>query len=205
MNAYIMPPKRINPLLRLAIAFAERKTGKEMLVARLLSWYPKAAIGAGVLESLVAHKDKTITERLPKLVRMQVSFNASCPFCIDMNASDYTSLGISREELEGLQGLRNLDVIASFTGRERLALEYAAALTRTPISVSEELISGMKSAFTEREIVIIVSTVAQVNFWTRMVQGFGVPPTGFSLSCPELNLERYQSVYCPFRVTDQGR
>ena len=47
MKAYIEPPARIPLVLRLGTWVAERKTGKPMLAARLLAWYPKAAIGAG--------------------------------------------------------------------------------------------------------------------------------------------------------------
>jgi len=56
VKAYFDPPKRTPLILRLGTWIAERKTGKPMLVARLLSWYPKAAIGAAVMESLVAHR-----------------------------------------------------------------------------------------------------------------------------------------------------
>jgi hypothetical protein len=74
MKAYINPPKRIPLFLRLGIWIAERKTGKSMLAARILAWYPKAAVGAGVMESLVAHGEGAATARLLKLLRMQVSF-----------------------------------------------------------------------------------------------------------------------------------
>jgi len=122
MEAYIKPPKRIPFFLRFAIQFAEHKTRKEMLVARILSWYPKAALGAGILESLVAHKDKKITARMLKLIRMQVSFKASCPFCIDMNSSEYSKLNITKEEIEVLQGIRNIDSVESFTSEENMPL-----------------------------------------------------------------------------------
>lgn len=194
MNAYIKSPKRIPLFLRLAIWFAEHKTGKEMLVARILSWYPKAAIGAGVLESLVAHKDKKITERMLKLIRMQVSFMASCPFCIDMNSTEYKKLHITQEEIEVLQGIKNIEEIKSLTYEEKIVLKYAVALTITPISISSELLDSILNVFTEREIVIIVSTIAQVNFWTRLIQGVGVPPAGFSLSCTELHIEKYKTL-----------
>jgi hypothetical protein len=40
-----------------------------------------------------------------------------------------------------------------------------------------------KANFTEREIVILASTAAQVNYWTRLLQALGVPPAGFSDHC----------------------
>lgn len=53
--AIIAEPRRPNPLLRLGVAVAERLTGRRLLPARLLAWYPRAALGSGILESLVAH------------------------------------------------------------------------------------------------------------------------------------------------------
>ena len=97
MNAYINPPKRLPLVLRFGTWIAERRTGRPMLAARLLAWYPKAAIGAGVMESLVAHQSGKATARLLKLVRLQVSFMASCAFCIDMNSAGYADSGIKRQ------------------------------------------------------------------------------------------------------------
>ena len=63
----ISSPRRIPILLRIGIWAAERMTGRQMLPARVLAWYPKAAIGSGVLEALVAHREPD--ERLLKIVR----------------------------------------------------------------------------------------------------------------------------------------
>ncbi len=106
---------------------------------------------------------------------------ASCPFCIDMNSSEYSSLGITPIEIEALQGLRDIEKTDSFNSGERLALLYARALTRTPITIDPGLLQDVLKTFSEREIVVIVSTIAQVNFWTRLIQGIGVPPVGFNM------------------------
>jgi alkylhydroperoxidase family enzyme len=41
----------------------------------------------------------------------------------------------------------------------------------------------LKQHFTEREIVILASTAAQVNYWARLIQALGIPPAGFSDHC----------------------
>ena len=102
MNAFIEPPRKISILLRLGIWVSEKITGRMMLPARILAWYPKVAIGSGVLESLVAHKF------LP------------------------------------------------------------------------DFIDQIKANFDEREIVILASTAAQVNYWARLIQALGIPPAGYS-------------------------
>lgn len=178
-------------ILRLGTWIAERKTGKTMLPARILAWYPKAAIGAGVMESLVAHEEGRATARLLKLLRMQVSFMASCPFCIDMNSVEFAESGISESEIEALQERRSLDELQSFSQEEKLALKYARALTATPVRIDPELLEEVLAVFSERELVVIASTIAQVNYWTRMIRGLGIPPAGFSASCSVLRIEEY--------------
>jgi alkylhydroperoxidase family enzyme len=173
-----------------------------MLAARLLAWYPKAAIGAGVMESLVAHQAGKATARLLKLLRLQVSFMASCPFCIDMNSAEYADFGISDREIEVLQGRRNLGTVDSLSREETLALRYARALTATPIKMDSGLLDELLSTFNEQELVVIASTIAQVNFWTRMIQGLGVPPAGFSETCSILRLEDYETLYKAGTQTD---
>lgn len=183
MAAFINAPKKIPLLLRPGIWLSKKVTGKDLEVPRLLSWYPKAAIGSAVFESLVAHKDKTISERMLKLVRMQASFAASCPFCIDMNSAEYAKSGITPEELSALQDHTLISNTHSFSTREKLALEYARLISATPLSFPAEFVQSLKQHFTEREIVLLATTAAQVNYWARLIQGLGIPPAGFSGAC----------------------
>ena len=37
----------------------------------------------------------------------------------------------------------------------------------------------LTAAFSEREVVIVVTTSAQVNFWARTIAGLGIPAAGF--------------------------
>ena len=56
------------------------------------------------------------------------------------------------------------------------------------------LLGELLATFSEREMVVMASTIAQVNFWTRMIQGLGVPPAGFSGTCSILRLEDYATL-----------
>ncbi len=181
--AYLKEPRRIPLLLRLGIMLSERVTGKRMEAARLLAWYPKAALGAGVLEALVAHEAEGISKRLLQLIRLQVSLTAFCTFCIDMNGASFEAQAITETEVRALQGRLSLEEVPTFSERERTALRYARCLTETPIHVDPSLVAAMNACFDARQFTIVVSTIGQVNFWTRTIQGFGVPPAGFSDRC----------------------
>jgi alkylhydroperoxidase family enzyme len=180
MNAFIDPPHKISIFLRLGILVSEKVTGRRMLPARILAWYPKTALGSGILESLVAHRDGRLDERTLKLVRMAASFAAACPFCIDMNSHEHASLGIDANEVLALRGQVTLESVVSFSARERLAIQYARLISQTPLKFQPDFIDRLKANFEEREMVILASTAAQVNYWARLIQALGIPPAGFS-------------------------
>ncbi|MCJ7435995.1 MAG: hypothetical protein MUO77_21150 [Anaerolineales bacterium] len=178
ITAFINQPKRISFLLKLGILISERITGKIMLPARILAWYPKAAIGSGVMEALVAHEDGQMTQRMLKLIRMTASYAVACPFCIDMNLYEYQDVGITDEEAKSLRG--DVEQVDTFSEHEKLAIAYTRVISQTPLKFHPDLVERVKSAFTEREFVILASTVAQVNYWARLIQALGIPPAGFN-------------------------
>jgi alkylhydroperoxidase family enzyme len=177
LPAFITPPRRIPLPLRLGLWIAKRASGEDTLVARLLTWYPKAAVGAGVMEALVAHDVGRVDERMLKLVRMTVSSVVDCPFCVGFNGRDWQR-HITDEELAVVQGRRDASGIATFDEAERLAMEYARALSATPIVVPREMGQRLTEHFSEREIVVLATTDAQVGYWARVAQGLGCPAPG---------------------------
>ena len=183
MNAFIPEPARAPFVLRVAIRIAEKFTGQRMLPARLLSWYPRAAIGSGALESFTAHGRNEAEKRLLRLVRLQTAFAISCPFCIDMNAFELAGHGVSRQEFEALRDGFPDGFPKSLSLRETTALEYARLISATPLNFPLEFIARLNAEFSEREIVMLAATASQVNYWGRLIQSLGIPPAGFTEEC----------------------
>ncbi|PKN89144.1 MAG: hypothetical protein CVU51_01730 [Deltaproteobacteria bacterium HGW-Deltaproteobacteria-1] len=183
MKAFIEPPNSIPFYLRIGIWISRKVTGRDLLPGKLLAWYPKAAISSGIMEALVAHKYKTLNKRILKLVRLRTSFTVACPFCIDMNSYDFDQFGITPEEISALQGRIAITSVNTFSLREIIAMEYAVLISQSPLLFSQDFVDKLKANFTEREIVILASTAAQVNYWARLLQALGVPPAGFSDHC----------------------
>ncbi len=192
--SFIEPPPRLPLFLRLGLFLVERKLGRKLLANRILAWYPRAAIGSGVMEALVAHDEPEVPRRLLALIRMRTSFLVSCPFCIDMNAAGYEGKGLSDEEIRGLQGSVGLESIGTLSAAEKAALRYVECICATPVSFPQAVIDGMREHFSPRAIVIVASTCAQVNFWARLIQSLGVSPAGFSGTCPILRLDSFQTL-----------
>ena len=184
--AYIKEPHIIKPI-ELIISLAEKKLGKKMLPARLLLWAPKAFVSSMILEGLISHKKGSVSERMLKLIRMRVSLLITCPFCIDMNSAGFRKHNITNEEVMAMQGLVSIRGVTTFSYKERLVLYFAVGLVRTPIKQNPRLIKAMTRGFSEKEYATIVTTIAQVDYWTRVIQGFGIKPAGFLESC-DVNL-----------------
>lgn len=183
--AVIPAPRRPNPLLRLGIAFSERTVGKRLEPARLLAWYPKAAIGFGVMESLVAHHDGRLSKRLLQLVRLVASFAVGCPFCIDLNGMGKERNRLTDDEVRAvarLAGGAEPDWPATVSDLERIATRYAMALSATP-TLPDDVLAEVTVTFTPREVVVLATTAAQVNAWARLIRGLGIQPAGFSDTC----------------------
>ncbi|MEQ1606624.1 MAG: carboxymuconolactone decarboxylase family protein [Pyrinomonadaceae bacterium] len=183
MSAFIREPARLPFLLKLAIWIAERFTGKVMLPARILAWYPKAAIGSGFLEGFTAHGRTDAEKRLLRLVRLQAACTVACPFCFDMNSFEYEKHGISESELAGFLAGFEGGFSSTFSHRDKLALEYSRLISATPLSFPDDFVVRLKAEFSEREIVMLAATAAQVNYWARLIQAMGIPPVGFSDKC----------------------
>ncbi len=175
--AFIQPPRRIPLYLRFGLWVVRRRTGRELLPPRLLAWYPKAAIGSAVLEGLIAHRDGRITVRMLKMVRMAVSFRVNCPFCMGLNSEGWEEL-MTEEELGAVQGRVETTSVASLSAMEGLSIEYARKSSETPLAFTPEFGARLTDVFTEREIVVLATTSAQVNYWARLIQAMGCPPIG---------------------------
>jgi alkylhydroperoxidase family enzyme len=180
MKQLINEPSRIPFFLRIGVWLSEKITGKRMAPARLLAWSPRLAFGAAIFESLTIHKDPTLSQRLLKLVRIQVSLNVSCPFCIDMNSAEKEQYNITWEEIKSMQGEVQNQLVDSLSSKEKLALELANRVSQTPPTVDEQFSQRLKTLFSEREILVLIATASQVNYWARLTRSMGVTPAGFS-------------------------
>ena len=180
-KAYIEPPKKLPLFIRLGAWISKKVVKKDVMIPKLLAWYPKTAISSDIMESLVAHDDKEINKRILKIIRVQVSVMIACPFCIDMNAFEFDKAGLTIDEVNAI---RSGDYkFHSFSEKEQLVMEYVNIVTKTPVIIPEETVANLHKQFSERGIVIIASTIAQVNYWARLIRSLGIPVAGFGDIC----------------------
>ncbi|MGC2196960.1 MAG: hypothetical protein WA628_19955 [Terriglobales bacterium] len=67
-----------------------------------------------------------------------------------------------------------------FSETEQLVLEYADAMTLTPVEVSDTLFTRLREKFTDAQLVELTATIAWENYRARFDHAFGVEGEGFS-------------------------
>ena len=85
--------------------------------------------------------------------------------------------GITAEQIANLNSYRT-DV--SFSALERLVLEYADAMTRIPVEVSDSLFARLRERFDEAELVELTSAIAWENYRARYDHAFGIEGENFT-------------------------
>ena len=67
-----------------------------------------------------------------------------------------------------------------FTETEKLVLEYADAMTQTPVEMPEELFEKLREKFSDAQLVELTSALAWENYRARFDHAFGVESEGFT-------------------------
>jgi 4-carboxymuconolactone decarboxylase len=63
---------------------------------------------------------------------------------------------------------------------ERLVLQYADAITRTPVEVPAALFARLRERFSEAQLVELTSAIAWENYRARFDHAFGIEGENFT-------------------------
>lgn len=85
--------------------------------------------------------------------------------------------GVTEQQLLDLAAF---ETSPAFNEVERLVLRYAAAMTRTPVEVSDELFAALRQHFDPKQMVELTSAIAWENYRARFDHAFGIEAEGFS-------------------------
>jgi len=177
--------KDAGPMVKLVYRFMRRgmkkMTGREpahgsgIEPVEIWAHQPKMMSGMGKFQQAV-RKGDSVDERLKYLVELKGAQMIGCEYCVDLGSQICRNSGFSDDELLALPRYRDS---AMFTEREKAALDYTAAVMRTPVEVTDELFAQVKEHFTDEQLVEITALITLVNL-DRFNAAFGVGSAGFS-------------------------
>ena len=107
---------------------------------------------------------------LMDLLFLRVSQINGCAYCVDLHARDLRQANESNERLDGLAAWRESPY---FTEAERVALEWAEALTRVETTHAPDAVyEPLARHYDDRQIANITYAIALMNAWNRVAIGF---------------------------------
>ena len=84
-------------------------------------------------------------------------------------------LGYTEEQLAALDRWREE---GEFDGAARAALEYAEAMTRDAHTVSDAMFAGLRTHYTDRQILELTCVIGLVNYWNRFSTALRIDLSG---------------------------
>jgi AhpD family alkylhydroperoxidase len=138
-------------------------------IPRLLSAY-------GQLEWAVASLHH-LRRRHRALAELRAATVVQCEFCIDLGSQVARRWGLSDDELLALP---HYPTSPLFSAVDRLVLDYATGMSRTPVQISDELFTALRQHFTVPQLVELTSVIALEQMRGRFNLALDIGPAGFS-------------------------
>jgi uncharacterized peroxidase-related enzyme len=171
-----LPPPSTPWYLRPLHGWQRRRHGTVLQPTSLWSHRPGALLAFQALFAALRRRKSPLPLALRTLVSLRVSQLNSCEFCVDLNASMLAAGGIDEDRALAVADWRS---DGRFSDSERLALQYAEAMTSTPPDVDEALFRRLQATFSAEAIVELTAVVAFQNMSARFNAALQADSHGF--------------------------
>ncbi len=175
MTAVTAKPFRSYPWFIRLFFWKQRRTYGRVLDPGLL-WgrSPWVFVGVALLYGALDRRSSPLAPALRSLVTVRVSQINHCAFCVDINSATLAKRGVPIEKINALSDWQDS---SRFDSEERLALEYAEAMTLN--RVDDDLRSRLKRHWNEDAIVELTGLIAFQNLSSKFNAALDVPAQGF--------------------------
>lgn len=164
---------------RVMTVVAERTWGEVPDNAYVL-WHNKPVLKALFgFEGKLA-KWKTLDPHLKSYAVMASAASIGCSWCLDFGYFMAHNEGLALAKLREVPRWRDSDV---FTDLERDVMAYAEAMTVTPPTVTDEMVSRLDEALGHAAVVELTMMVAVENQRSRFNAAMGLASQGYSDRC----------------------
>jgi AhpD family alkylhydroperoxidase len=143
---------------------------------RVFAHNPTVMTGYAMHE-LAAERSTRVPERLKHLASMRAAMVAGCEWCLDFGSFLSKGHGVTEEEMRELPHYRETD---AFDETEKLVMDFADGMSRSPVDVPNELFAKLRERFDEAQLVELADIAALENYRARFNWSFGLEGQGFS-------------------------
>lgn len=153
-----------------------RKCGQVLQPALLWARSPRLFLAVASLYGALDRRRSPLDPVLRSLVTVRVSQINWCRFCVDLNSMTLARRAGSMDKAQQVATWRESE---AFGPAERVALEYAEAMTFTDRGVTDELIARLNNSFDDDAIVELTGLIAFQNLSAKFNAALDVPSQGF--------------------------
>ncbi len=171
-----VPENTRNPVVRATYRESRRRYGEVVDPLRVFAHHPKVMVGYSAFE-LASERSRLVDKRLKYLAEVRTAMISGCEWCLDFGSAISDEAGVDEQDL------RELPTYASserFSDVEKLVLDYATGMSRSPVDVPERLFAQLCEHLDEAQMVELTSIIALENYRSRFNWAFGIEGQGFS-------------------------
>ena len=167
------------------------------LLDRAVAWYCRRHYGQVLDNALVLMHNRKVMKSmfsfekkvekwdaldpdLKLLAEMASAAAIECSWCMDFGYFVAQSQGLDSSKLAEVPRWRES---TAFTATERNVLEYAEAISVTPIEVTDEMSDALRSELGDKAFVELTAIVALENERSRFNKALGLTSQGFKEQC----------------------
>lgn len=138
-------------------------------VPALFDGYVKLEQGTAKLHGL--------SPRVHALAELKAATMTSCEYCIDLGSAIAHQWGLTDAELLALPNYASSPL---FSDLDKLVLDYAVAMSRTPVDVPDAMFDRLTEHFTDAQIVELTHHIALENMRGRFNLALGIGSSDLS-------------------------
>lgn len=167
------------------------------LVTRVVDWYSRRTYGSRLdpAAAMGHHPRLLLTEMrheqslarwnrldptLKHLAVMSAAVTVGCSWCVDFGHWVTAQDGVDPAKVRAVPTWRDSDVL---TDLERRVVEYAEAMSTTPLGVTDEMVAGLRRDLDDAALVELTMMVSVENARSRTNAALGLTSQGFRDRC----------------------
>lgn len=160
--------------------FAKKMLGDKFPDNAYVYFHNKPVLKDVMSFSRKAQKWDTLDPNLTSYAQLAAAGVIGCSWCLDFGYFMAHNEGLDLSKVREVPRWRESEV---FTPLERDVLEYAEAMTVTPMGVTDEMVAHLLGALGPAALVELTQVVALENMYSRFNSAAGLQSQGFSEVC----------------------
>lgn len=154
----------------------KKVVGKVGTSLKVMAQRPSIAWFSNIL-GLAIEKSGKVEQRVHLLAQLRAAQTVECPYCIDIIPALGKKRGVlTDKEISAVSHYFDSDL---FSIREKVVMEYAETISKTPVKVSDEMFQRLKNHYDEQQIVELTASIAFENYRARFNHSLGIESDNF--------------------------